>query len=213
MKKTMVTMMLTLGLIAMLSGCGQGKKEMSRAAFLSDYSKLKPESDTSLRYIDKKSLATYSSFIVDKVEVHFQEGAEAIETKFRGKLTETDIADLTSYFDAELVKAVGDAGYTVVFQPGPGVARMRTAITDIKETNVVLAAVPQARLISGAGVGGASVEFEIVDSKTNRQIAAVLERKAGSRVPFTGLTEWGGAKAAVNNWVKRMKKRLEEARK
>jgi hypothetical protein len=82
----------------------------------------------------------------------------------------------------------------------------------MEETNVVLAAVPQSRMLTGAGVGGASMEFEVVDSRTGRQIAAGIETRAGSRIPFTGLSDWGGAKAAIDNWAKRVKERLEESR-
>jgi hypothetical protein len=210
MKKISLLMILAIGSIAMSSGCSQRK--MAKTGFLSDYSKLQAVSDSSLRYLDKSALATYSSFIVDRVEVHFQAGAKAIETKSKGKLTQQNIADLTNYFHSTMVKMITEAGIEVVYQPGPGVARIRTAITDIEETNVVLAAIPQARLISGAGVGGASVEVEIIDSQTGRQLLAGLERRAGSRIPFTGLSDWGGAKAAIDNWAKRVKERLEEGR-
>jgi len=86
------------------------------------------------------------------------------------------------------------------------------AITDLEKTNVVLAAVPQARMLTGAGVGGAAMEAEIVDSMTGKQIAAVVETKAGSRVPFTGLSDWGGAKSAMDEWAKRLRERLDESR-
>ena len=211
MCKRNVIRILTIGVVAIMSGCGGGDKKMVKTGFLSDYTKLTAVSDSSLRYLDKPALVGYSSFIVDKVDAHFQEGTEALESRFKGKLRDDEIADLTNYFHAALVKAIGDAGFGVVFQPGPGVARIRTAITDIAETNVVLAAVPQTRMLTGAGVGGASLEFEVVDSQTSRQIAAGVERKAGSRVPFTGLTEWGGAKAAMDAWAKRLKDRLKEA--
>jgi hypothetical protein len=210
MKKPSLLMFLAIGSIAMSSGCSQ--RRMAKTGFLSDYTKLQPVSDSSLRYVDKQALRSYSGFIVDQVVVHFHDGAKAIETKSKGKLTQQDVADITNYFHSTLVKLITDAGFKVVYQPGPGVARIRTAITDMEETNVVLAAVPQTRLITGAGVGGASVEFEIVDSQTGRQLGAALETRAGSRIPFTGLSDWGGAKAAIDNWAKRVKERLEEAR-
>ena len=211
MSKTNVIRILTIAVVAIMSGCGGGDKKMVKTGFLSDYTKLTAESDSSLRYLDKPAVVGYSSFIVDKVDAHFQEGAKAIDSRFKGKLRDEELTDLTNYFHSALVKAIGDAGFGVVYQPGPGVARIRAAITDMEETNVVLAAIPQTRMLTGAGVGGASLEFEVVDSRTNRQIAAGIERKAGSRVPFTGLTEWGGAKAAMDAWAKRLKDRLNEA--
>lgn len=209
MKKVSLLVIVTIGSIAMLGGCSKGR--MATTGFLSDYSRLEAESDSSLRYLDKPVLVRYSSFIVHQVEVHFRAGAKAIEKKSKGKLTQQDMADLTNYFHSAIVKAITDAGYRVVYQPGPGVARIRTAITDMEETNVLLAAIPQTRLITGAGVGGASMEAEVVDSLSGRQLAAVVELKAGSRIPFTGLSQWGGAKAAIDEWAKRLRKRLEEA--
>ena len=196
--------------LAIAAVCSCSQRKMAKTGFLSDYSKLQAVSDSSLRYLDKRALATYSSFMVDTVEVHFQAGAKAIETKSKGKLTQQDVADLTNYFHTTLVKLITGAGFEVVFQPGPGVARIRTAITDIEETDVLLAAVPTVRIATNVGAGGASVEMEIVDSQTGRQIGAALERRAGSRIPFTGLSDWGGAKAAIDNWAERVKQRLEE---
>ena len=210
MKKTNVLMISAIAVIVILSGCG--RRRMSKTGFLGDYSRLQAVSDSSLRYLDEPALASYSSFIVDRVEVHFHDGAKAIEAKSEGKLTQQDMADITNYLHSALMKAVADSGCRLAYKAGPGVARIRTAITDMEETNVVLAAVPQSRLLTGAGVGGASMEFEVVDSKTGRQIAAGIETRAGSRVPFTGLSDWGGAKAAIDNWAKRVKERLEESR-
>jgi hypothetical protein len=194
--------------IAVLSGCSQNT--IVRTGFLSNYSKLQEVSDSSLRYLDKRSVTSYSSFIVDRVKVHFHGGAKAIESKSEGKLTQQDIEDLANYFYTKVVEAITEAGFRVVYKPGPGVGRIRIAITDIEETNVVLAAVPQTRMISGAGVGGASMEFELIDSQTGRQIGAAVERKAGSRIPFTGLSDWGGATAAIDSWAQRVTKRLKE---
>ena len=192
MCKKNVILILTIATVTLMGGCGGSKKKIVKTGYLSDYSKLTAESDSSLRYLDKTSLASYSSFIVDRVDVHFQKGAKAIDIQFiKGKLRDEELADLTNYLHAGIVKAIGDAGFKVVYQPGPGVARMRAAITDIEET-------------------GASLEFEVVDSQTNRQIAAVIENKAGSRVPFTALSEWGRAKAAMDNWAKRVRDRLKE---
>ena len=73
------------------------------------------------------------------------------------------------------------------------------------EFNVVLIA-------TGTGVGGASMEAEIVDSMTGEQIGAVVQGQSGSRVPLSGLSDWGGAEHAMNEWAKQLKDRLQKAR-
>ena len=199
MKVTRVLMVVVVGL--MLIQCGCGSEGTARTGFLTDYSRLRAESSTSLRYINDRALAKYSSFIVDRVQVHFHSGS-----KSKGKLTQQQIGDLTSYMHANIVVAVKNSGNKVVYQPAPGVARIRVALTDIKKTNAVNI-LPQASLL-GAGLGGASMEAEIVDSMTGEQIGAVVESQKGSRIPFSNLGEWTTAKKIMDDWGKRLQQRL-----
>lgn len=208
-KTTTIALALTTTLTIFLPGCG---RDVVPTGFLSDYSAMEAESNSYLRYVDKPALGEYSNFIVDPVEVHFQTGAIATDQQTKGKLTDQDMADLAAYFHEALVKAVTDAGCTLAHRPGPDVARIRAAITDMEETNVVLAMWVEVRLLTGAGLGGAGAEIEIIDSLTGRQLAAYAEIRGGSRAPFTGLNRWGGAKAAIDAWANRLEKRLTEAR-
>lgn len=199
MKVTRVLMVVAVGL--MLIQCGCGSEGTARTGFLSDYSRLRAESSTSLRYINDRALAKYSSFIVDRVQVHFHSGS-----KSKGKLTQQQIGDLTSYMHANIVVAVKNSGNKVVYQPAPGVARIRVALTDIKKTSAANI-LPQASLV-GVGLGGASMEAEIVDSMTGEQIGAVVESQKGSRIPFSNLGEWTTAKKIMDDWGKRLQQRL-----
>lgn len=187
----------------MLIQCGCGSKSAAKTGFLSNYSHLKEESDTSLRYINEGALARYSSFIVDPVDVHYHSGS-----KSKGKLTEEQIKDLTGYMHSKILEAFRNAGKGIAYRPAPGVARIRVALTDINPSSWA-SLVPQTRLILGTGLGGASMEAEIVDSMTGEQIGAVVESKLGSRIPFTELGKWDSAKAAMDSWGKRLQERLQ----
>jgi hypothetical protein len=200
MKGTRVLMVVAVGLILIQSGCGS--KSAARVGFLSDYSRLRTESSTSLGYINQQALARYSSFVVDRVDAHFHSGS-----KSQGKLTMQQINDLTSYMHANIVVAVKNSGNKVVYQPAPGAARIRVALTDIEKTNAVNI-LPQASLI-GAGLGGVSMEAEIIDSMTGEQIGAVVESQKGSRIPFSNLGEWTTAKKIMDDWGKRLQQRLQ----
>jgi hypothetical protein len=208
MKETSVLMVVVIGLMIIQCGCGLGRA--TKTGFLTDYSRLSKESDTTLRHINKGALARYSSFIVDPVEVHFHRGSKAIEHRTKGKLTQQQVTDLTSYLHNRIVKAVEDSGNRVVYQPASGVARIRVALTDIDKSTAA-SLLPQAKLI-GAGIGGASMEAEVVDSITGEQIGAVVESKLGSRIPFANLGEWDAAKQVMDDWAKRFQKRLDEVR-
>jgi hypothetical protein len=61
----------------------------------------------------------------------------------------------------------------------------------------------------GAGIGGASMEAEVVDSMTGEQIGAVVESKKGSNIPFANLGEWDAARQVIDDWAKRFKKNLQ----
>lgn len=206
MKKT--NGMMVIAAVVLLGVCGCGS-EMAKTGFLSDYSKLKAESDSSYRYLDKQTASRYTSFIIDPVAVHFKDGGKAVEKKSEGKLTGQEVKDLTNYFHAAILTAVGESGAKIAYQPGPGVARIRVALTDIEETGA-LNVLPQASLL-GVGVGSAAMEAEVVDSVTGKQIAAVVESQKGGRIPFSNLGDWGTAKGVMDGWAKRLKQRIEEA--
>ena len=67
MTKTSVLMVVAVGLMLMQFGCGS--KDIVKTGFLTDYSRLRKESNTTLRNVNQRALANYSSFIVDPVKV------------------------------------------------------------------------------------------------------------------------------------------------
>jgi hypothetical protein len=185
--------------LVLLNGCSS---QQPTTGFLSDYSKLTKESDSSMRYIDKAAVDKYNGFIVDPVVVRYYQGS-----KSAGKLSDKQVADLTNYTHDQIVEAVRAAGKQVAYQPGPGVARVRVALTDITKTGAINI-LPQASLL-GAGIGGASMEAEVVDSVTDKQIGAVVESGKGGRIPFTNLGDYTAARNVIKGWAERFQKRLE----
>ena len=203
MKRTSVLVGVAVGVMFMQCGCGS--KEMTTTGFLPDYSRLEKYSDTSLRYLDEAALGRYSRFIVDPVEVHFYSGA-----KSKGKLTDQQLTDLTNYMHSKINQAVMESGNKLTYQPAEGVARIRTALTDINKTSWLNIS-PYASLLQ-FGVGNVTMEVEIIDAGTGEQIGAVVETQKGSRIPFTNLGSWTAARKIMDGWGKRLKERLEEAR-
>jgi hypothetical protein len=196
-----VVVSLTTALI-LISGCSN---QQPTTGFLSDYSKLTKESDSCMRYVDSAAVSQYSQFIVDPVQVKFYAGAKPDKA-----LTEKQLSDLTNYTHDQIADAIRGAGKQVGYQPGPGVARIRVALTDIDKTSAINI-LPQASLL-GAGIGGASMEAEVVDSVTGKQIGAVVESGKGGRIPFTNLGDWSAAKSVIKGWADRFQKRLESSK-
>jgi hypothetical protein len=190
-------MVLVAGIVG--AGCAGTPKQ---AGFLSDYSRLEPVSG-GLRYVDKARLSGYDEFIVDPVIVHFHDAEKA------KKLDPDAVRELADHLRSEIVTALVD-GYSVVTQRGPRVARVRIALTDIRHDTSVLNILPPAR-VSGVGLGGASMEAEVVDSQSGEQIAAAIHTQKGKRLSLDGFQKSSSAKAVMKDWAKRFRKRLDEA--
>ena len=104
-----------------------------------------------------------------------------------------------------------EQGYRVVSSPGKGVARLRVALTHIDKTNPALNIHPGTKL-SGAGLGGAGMEAELVDSVTGETIGSVIDFQMGSRLSLTaGLTWFGHAQAVMENWAEDLRKFIDKA--
>jgi hypothetical protein len=145
-------------------------------------------------------------------------------------------ADDSEYkgMDPQELKEIADAGnrqmvdilkgsYPIVADPGPDVVRIRTAITDLKQSRPVLSGVTSVVPIglglslvkkgasgswTGSGVTGA--ELMILDSMTNDVIAVAKdERSAGFTERFS---KWGSAEEAFKFWAERIKLFLDSAR-
>jgi hypothetical protein len=214
MKKTYLLIAIMACLLAGIYGCWDSA---SNTGYLSDYSKLKEVSGiesvegSTFRYNNSSAVkGEYQGIILDPVIVKFQTDCKAAQAESKGKLTKQDVNDLTNYLYSATIDAINDSGYKIVYRTGAGVARVRVAITDLRKTNILFAAVPTARITTRIGVGGAAIESEMVDSVSGKQIAACVESKPGSRIPFTGLSDWGGAKYAMDNWVSQFRKQLAE---
>ena len=200
MKTKMMLAVSFVTALVLLNGCGGG--ELAKTGFLSDYSKLQKESDSVLRYVDEAAAPKYTGFIVEPIQTRF-----VSESKSKSQLTAQQLKDLTGYMHSKVVEAVKAAGLTTATQPAPGVGRIRIALTDIEKTGAINM-IPQASLL-GAGVGGASMEAEIVDSVTGEQIGAVVQSKQGSKMPLSNLGDWTAAKGVMDAWASRFQKTLE----
>ena len=207
MNRTRILMIAVVCVIAFQFGCES--QQVHKTGFLTDYSRLRKESNTTLRNINKQALAKYSNFIVDPVKVHFHSGSKAVEHRTEGKLTQRQVTDLTNYFHTKLIEAVQNSGKSIAHRPAAGVARLRVALTDIDKSSAI-SLMPAAKVIGGTGIGGASMEAEIVDSMTGEQMAAVVESQKGTRIPFANLGDWDAAKEVIDGWAKRLQSRLEE---
>ena len=184
----------SLTVVTMFSGCESSSSsgELSATGFLSSYSGLRPITETSYRYVNPKyDLGNYARFIIDPVEVIFDQHT-------KGKVSSwDDLEKLRAYMRRTFVDTLEPRYTAVGTSPGPGVARIRIALTNVERS-------------APFKLGSVSMEVELLDTRTGEQIAALIESQEKG-VPFYGYDPWSGAKTIMDDWAKRLYNRLEEA--
>ena len=215
MKRIIIT---AIGLM-LLAGCastggGQGDvTTQAKPGFLAGYyDKLEPgpKDGAKQRWLKPGvDFKTYDKFMVDSVIFYL---ADASENK---GIDGNEMKKLTDAFNLAMVNALKDH-YPIVSEPGPDVARIRIAITDIEQSNPGISAVTSVIPIGlgvslvkkGAtdawtGSGKTGVEMMVLDTATNAVIAVAKdERSAGFTERFS---DWGSAEEAFKFWAGRVR--------
>ena len=183
-------MILTIAPLAMLGACSTGGQHLTRSGFLSDYSQMGPTKNHKKDAIFVASdyePGVYTKVIIDPVEWH----ARGRKEKTRAKLK----AD----FHQRLTRKLG-AKYQIVdaSQAGPGVLRVRSAITGTRPARWYLNVPAQTAQLALGGFGmfrpssgGASQEMQVQDAVSGRSLVQVATFRngkpwnvAGSYVPY-----------------------------
>ena len=212
-----------VALLCVLASCATSRKVRSAvepSGFLGDYSQLREGKgkEAQLIYINPKiDWYAYNALMIDSVSLWRSEKTS--------KVSDEDAQQLTDYFYAELYDQLKQS-YQITKNPGPGVMRLRAAITEAKGArvagNVVTTVIPQLKILSELGglatdtrlfVGEGAVEVEITDSITGVRLAAAVDERAGTKAYRAGLKEWSHVKRAFEYWAERIRERLLELRK
>jgi hypothetical protein len=200
--------------------------------FLSDYSKIRPAGGDRKTFLYRNPIgdkSRYRKLMIDPIK---------IRTKDNGWPREGDVQldELAAYFHQAILKAVSDT-YPVVGKPGPDVLRLRIAVTDLEpnDPGVSLltlvvpflwlgeasAGVAQGEPGSTPFVGQTTVEMEALDSQTNAQVAAYIERHVGKKYAWdegisVGLANymkafstWAYTEEAFDRWAGLLRNELD----
>ena len=208
-RQIIVTTTATLALI--LVACSPPVKEPERTGFISDYSNLKLQKDEAVELTEDEAyvyindnLKNYRKFLIDDIVLLYQQDPE--NQKFKPE----QLDELLEHTHSELIEALskGDT-YTIATEPGEGVARIRIALTDVKATIGALNLVSYTK-ITGAGLGGAAIEGEAIDSVTGEQLGAAMRWGGGGRIGRAGYTKTGDAKIILTRWAKGWREKLDK---
>jgi hypothetical protein len=170
-----------------------------------------PEGGAKLRWLKPGvDFKMYNQFMVDSVIFYLSDKAD------NKGIDPQEMKELADSFNTEIVAAFKEK-YPIVAEPGPGVARIRFAITNIKPSkpgvSTITSVLPVGLGISlvkkGAtggwsGSGETGTEVIILDTTTNEVIAmAVDQQQAAFSERFSKL---GSANEAFKFWSERLVK-------
>jgi hypothetical protein len=211
MTTTMGAALLALGLLAGAAGAQEN------SGFLGDYSKLSPAADnpnTRLWISKEVDFKSYQQILLDPVEVWVSPTSQ-----YRGASPDTLKRMADSFTNA--FKSALQPGYQLVDKPGPGVLRIRLAITGVnlvkpgmKPTDV-LPVVFVFKTVSGADAGKNVVltgEMQALDPKNNVVAAAVATGTSDKAIAQKQDITWKDLQSITDNWAKGLRKRLDDAR-
>lgn len=178
------------------------------SGFLADYSQLKTVTDTNgverqVWFKDGVDFSRYTKVIIDAVQ--FYPAPQPSERVSAGTLN-----DLRNYLERALRLTYADAT-AIVDQPGPEVARLRSAITAVGvDTGLKPQQLIPIVLIFNAAkraTGTASydvklqAEFELVDTMTGEVLARVVREAKKVQVTGDQPLTLDLAKPQIDNWV------------
>ncbi|MCW5769205.1 MAG: DUF3313 domain-containing protein [Phycisphaeraceae bacterium] len=183
-------------------GCAN-RPGKTQSGFLSDYDDLIRVSDAEFARIDAEALASIDALFIEEVRLMVS------TTPDGSPISEKSARELTDHVRVALAKSFASE-YQIVDGPGEGVGRLRVAITEVKKPATVLNLHPASKL-TGAGLGGATIESEILDDR-GAQIAALIEPRKGDQFELDTFAEFEDAMDAIDAWAAAMRKRLDSAR-
>ena len=133
-------------------------------------------------------------------------------------MTDEDRDKLADHFIEKLEEGLAK-NYLIVDAPGEDVLLLRAAVTDILPNNVWLN-IHWTTTMMGGGIGGASLEAEVVDSLTGKRIMSFVDAKKGKKLTqkltipnyAKGLTKWGHTKEVLKVWADIMVENLDRLR-
>jgi len=219
MKTQLTTFGILLTLVLAASGAwGQGQGMPPPSGFLADYTRLQPATDRegSWIYMKKGDFRSYTKVYIAPIEVWVSPSSQ-----YKGIQPDV-LKTVTDNFRNALTKAL-EPDYHVVDQPGPGVLRLRGAVTGVSPVKPPLTPVDilpikalfnVARSASGhePRVVEISAEFEIADPDNQVVLAGVATRK-GDKTLDQGAQITPEQMAAISDyWAKGVRLRLDQLR-
>jgi hypothetical protein len=188
--RKLVIIAIAIGIPALAVASDKLVQKDQYSGFLKDYSQLKEEKDADnepvMRFINPKlTSGEYDKVMIDPV-IFFP------VPRPDENVDSATLSQIKDYFDKDLRQKIGEQA-VIVDKAGPGVARMRIAITAVKAEDAALKPyqyIPFAfiahsiKKAAGDSAKDADLyaEMEIVDSQSGERLGAVVKKGIGTEV-------------------------------
>ena len=209
-----------VALTLVMGGCASKRVRQppDMSGFLDDYSLLREGGPNDVRFVyrnPKANWTAYDKILLEPVTL-WRSGKGSLDP-----MPEEDLARLVNDFEAALRARLGER-FRFVETPGPGVMRIRMAITEARSADPTLDVLTARGEAGGAAgpdgplhaetrrfVERADIEGEIQDAQTGELLAQGLDsrRRGAAALP---LTTWAEVDRALAFWADRLCTRLEE---
>lgn len=214
---------LSLAAVLLVSCTSTSRMRSTKATgFLGDYSGLHEGVGGEAQLVWIKpgvNWRSYDKIMIDPIKTY------AIPGNPLAKLSNPQLNALVGYLYSTVREQLKQ-NYHIVNTPGPGVLRLRLAITEagagkpvmgvvssVVPVSVALSAMKTAITGSGTGTGYARVEMELLDANTQQRLAAAVDAQSGDKRDFFGsFSKWDDAQDAFDNWAAQLRTRLVELR-
>jgi hypothetical protein len=207
----------TLLLLLALSACAtrRARQPADMSGFLDDYSLLREGGKGEVALVYRNPDADWRAY--DKVLLEpvtlWRSGRQSLDP-----LPEADLLRLIADLENAVRRRLGEQ-FTMVQEPGPGVMRIRFAITEARAADPVLdvlrgrggdaTAAPDGPLHAETRrfIEAAVIEGEIRDAQTNMLLAEGVEHRRRKNPP--PIDTWAEVNRALDFWAARLVARLE----
>lgn len=161
---------------------------------------------------DAKTLAKYTKVVIEDVKVIHPKSTD-------NKVKPTSRAEserLAERFE-EILRDELRPHYQITNRRGRDTLLVRATLTDLQPSNpgvFMFNYLPYAAVVTTGmslatgktpGAGSTSVEAEVVDSLSRRQVYAIVDQFKGSKLQPTGIDRWGQTESAMKAWSRKIR--------
>jgi len=171
-----------------------------------------------VRESDPRTMARYRKVLVEPVRYIPPRNPDP---KHKGP-TRAEAQQLTAAFEKALKEELG-RHYELTSRRSRDTLAVRAALTELRPSQPALfilnylpyagAATTGLSLATGEtlGAGSTSMEAEVVDAASRRQLYALVERSKGSKLQPSGLEKWGQSEQAMKIWARKIRRGIQRS--